>query len=89
MSAWEIKTGWWAYDGIRGKHNKTNAIFRYRMETPFAAWRISNMTQIDDHHIVCQVGSDQICIIDPLDRRIALIDRGREPVVLRAKSAGQ
>jgi len=78
---WEMQSGFWPVEGIRGKTKKGDLRFRYSMETPFVAWNVRNATQLQGDLVVFQLGGDQICILHPQSRRIALIARGKGPIV--------
>jgi hypothetical protein len=55
----------------------------YLTQTPIINWPIRNGTQIAGDYGVFQLGKDQICILDPEKKRIALIARGFGPVVAK------
>jgi hypothetical protein len=57
--------------------------FRFALETPFAMWPVRHATQISDDMVIFQLGNDQICLLRPYSRQIALIARGHSPVVAR------
>lgn len=79
---WEFSSGFWAAQGLRGKNRETGETFRFAWETPFANWIVRNVIQLPDERVVFQLGYDQICLLDPESKRIALLARGRGPAVL-------
>jgi hypothetical protein len=80
-SAWEFRTGFWASEGLRGQNQETNEKVRFALEVPFAAWPVRNATHLEGGYVVFQLGKDQICLLHADSRRLALITRGRGPVV--------
>jgi hypothetical protein len=84
-SVWEYETGFWPAEGIRGNSDRPNSAFLYAMEMPVAWWYVRNATHIEGDYVVFQLGYDQICILQPQDKKIALIARGRGPVVAKDK----
>ncbi|MGB3694427.1 MAG: hypothetical protein WBG70_18650 [Spirulinaceae cyanobacterium] len=85
-SDWEYRTIVWAAGGIIGNNQKENSGFQFAIETPFAAWRVSNATHLEGDAVVFQLGDNQVCILQPQEKIIALIARGKEPVVVKPKS---
>jgi len=83
-SEWTYRTGFWALEGIRGESSE-NQTFRYAMEMPLAMWEIRNATHLEGDYVVFQLGRNQICILQPQLKKIALIARGKGPVVVVAK----
>lgn len=79
---WDFYSGFWAAQGLRGKNNETGERLRFAWEIPFANWIVRNAIQLPDDRIVFQLGYDQICLLDPETKRIALLVRGRGPAVL-------
>jgi len=55
----------------------------YWVHTPFVQWPVRNGTHIAGDYGVFLLGKDQICIMDPEKKRIALIARGFGPVVAK------
>ncbi|MDB6028221.1 MAG: hypothetical protein JWM68_4444 [Verrucomicrobiales bacterium] len=78
---WDFVTGFWAAEGIHGKNSRTGERLHCSFETPFLNWFIRNGTQLPNEQVVFQLGKDQICILDPKFKTIALVARGRGPVV--------
>jgi len=73
-----------AEGAISGINPSENLRFRFSLETPFALWRVSHATHISGDFAVFQLGTDQICILQPQEKKIALITRGTSPVVKKA-----
>ena len=84
-SPWEFETGYWPADGIRGRSDEPNSEFQYALETPISWWYVGSATHIEGDYVVFQFGDDQICILQPQDKKIALIARGRGPIVAKDK----
>ena len=82
-SDWEFRTGFWPIEGIRGENEKEGAEFHFSLEIPFVAWEVRNAIHIEGDRIVFQLGDNQICILAPESRRIALITRGKGPIVAK------
>lgn len=81
---WEYRTGFWPVEGIQGENKIQQSRFRFSMETPFASWSVRNATHLTGEVVVFQLGKDQICALHPQTKRIALLVRGKGPIVVRA-----
>ena len=88
-SDWDFRTGFWPVEGLSGDNEKTGERVRFSLELPFAAWAVRNATQITGDYVVAQLGDDQICIIHPESRRMALIGRGKGPIVAKPKQSNK
>ena len=86
-SDWEFRTGFWAAEGIKGTNKKSGAKVHYALETPYAFWQVRNGTQIEGDMVVFQLGKSQICALHPESRRIALLSRGKGPIVAKRGAA--
>ncbi|WP_414550765.1 hypothetical protein [Anabaena sp. CCY 0017] len=82
---WEYRLSYWSAGGITGENKSENLSFQFALETPFAWWRVSHATHLEGDFVVFQLGKDQICILHPEQRKIALIVRGTQPVVVKAQ----
>ncbi len=82
---WNYETSVWAAGGIRGYNKQEDLGFHWAIEIPFAVWRIFNGTHLEGDFVVFQLGKDQICILQPQEEKIALIARGKEPLVASPK----
>lgn len=80
-SPWSMWAGFWAAEGISGRREDSGERFRYSLETPFVQWRVRNATHLRRDLVLFQLGDDQICLLDPLGKQIALVTRGQGPVV--------
>ena len=85
-----IKQGYHAYASRQDKEGsyipqqyEQDSYARYMILTPFIQWSIRNGTHIAGDYGVFLLGKDQICIMDPEKKRIALIARGFGPVVAK------
>lgn len=82
QSDWSVRTGFWPIEGMRLKNTKTGQELRFAWETPFSQWNVRNAVHLPDDHVIFQLGSDQICVLEPATRRIALLARGYGPAVI-------
>jgi hypothetical protein len=78
---WDYYVSVWAADGITGYSKSEDLKFGFSLETPFVFWRVSNATHLKGDFVVFQLGADQICILHPQQKKLALIARGSQPVV--------
>lgn len=84
-SDWTFRTGFWPIEGFRGSNQKSGEKIYFSLETPFVAWIVRSATQLPDDEVVFQLGDDQICLLEPSTKKIALIVRGQGPVVVLPK----
>ena len=79
-SGWEFYFGWMAgrLDGDNAKEGRRVYV---SLETPFVTWPVHYPTQLPSGQVIFQFGRNQICILDPNERKIALLVKGRWPVV--------
>ena len=73
-----------ASNGIGGKNIQDGSEFRFSFETLFHTWAIRQETHIAGDFVVFQLDEDQICILHPQTKKIALITCGKSPVVAEA-----
>lgn len=83
-SGWEFYFGWMA-GGLYG-NNKDGRALNVGLETPFLKWPVQYPTQLPNGQVVFQLGTNQICVIDPNVRKVALLAKGRCPVVIVTES---
>jgi hypothetical protein len=85
-SDWDFYIRYLQGRGIAGLRNRElgQLEFEFTLETPFAHWPVRHATHLPGDFVVFQLGDDQICILHPHDRLIALVTRGREPFVVAA-----
>lgn len=81
-SDWTFRTGFWPIEGFRGENKKTGEKIYFSLETPFVAWIARNATQLPGDYVIFQLGDDQICLLEPSIKKIALLARGQGPVVV-------
>jgi hypothetical protein len=82
---WHIGTSTWAIEGLRGKNKKSGKFIWLTLETPFLMWSITKATILPEDQVVCQVGENQIVLIDLNTSHIGLITFGKGPVVVIEK----
>lgn len=80
-SSWEFDLGFWPFEGIYATERATGEVRSWGLETPMVEWSVRNAVQLEGDRLVFQLGRDQICVLDPETRRIALIARGFGPLV--------
>ncbi len=85
QSSWKFRTGFWSIEGLRGKNQKTGENIYFSLETPFVRWVVRNATHLPEDFIVFQLGENQICLFEVATKKIALLMRGRGPVVVLPK----
>jgi hypothetical protein len=79
-SGWQFSFGWMA-GRLDGENAKAGKNLGLSLETPFAVWLVSFPTQLPSGQVVFQLGRNQICVLDPNERKVALIAKGRSPVI--------
>jgi hypothetical protein len=84
-SDWNFRSGFWAIEGFSGENQAKHAGLHFSLETPFAQWVVRNATHLPSDKVVLQLGENQICILDPDSKRIALLTHGRGPVAVIPK----
>lgn len=82
---WNYQTVFWAAGGIMGSNKIDRSNFNFGLETPFVWWYVRYATHIEGDYAVFQLGEDEIYILQPQEKKIALITRGRSPVVVEPK----
>lgn len=82
-----FSAGFWPVEGLRGKDPVSGKEIRFAYETPFGAWTVRNAVLLPSDKVLFQLGNDQICGFSPVDRRVALLWRGRGPVPVIEKDA--
>jgi uncharacterized protein YhhL (DUF1145 family) len=78
---WDYYTSVFAGGGFSGINRTTRESVHFALETPFALWSISHATHLTGDLVVFQLGRDQICLLHPPTQRLALVARGKNPVV--------
>ncbi len=72
--------------GFEGGPKLNAEKIRLSLHTPFASWRVSNVTVLPGNQAVFQFGR-QICVFDPASRRLGLIAKGQGPLVMIVRSS--
>lgn len=84
-SEWRFESGFWPLEGLSGRNSGTREQFHLSLETPLVRWPVRDVVQLEGDLLVFQLGRDQICLLDPHGKRIALLARGRGLVVARPR----
>lgn len=79
-SGWEFYFGWMA-GRLQGDNSMTDRSLLVSLDTPFLRWPVFCPTQLPSGQVIFQLGSNQVCILDPDERKVALLAKGRWPVV--------
>jgi hypothetical protein len=80
-SEWSFETGFWPVEGMIAENEERGQRFHFAWETPFSQWSIRNAIQLPNDDVIFQLGDNQICILEPETKRIALLTKGRGPAV--------
>ena len=79
------KSGWKfqfnGRDGLWGENPKDGRTLDLPLDEIFDWWDVHDPTQLPGGQVVFQLGSNQICILDPNERKIARLAKGRWPVI--------
>lgn len=78
-SAWSFRTGFWAVQGLSGSNARTGESLNFSYETLFRQWCIRNAVRLPSDHVLFQLGWDQICLLEPGTRKVALLWPGKGP----------
>jgi len=78
---WEVNAGAWAAEGLHATQAATHRDVHVALETPFLAWYSRCPSVLPNDLVVYQL-DDQIVLLDLNTRRIALLARGRSPLVV-------
>lgn len=81
-SKWKFRAGFWPVDGLRAENKETKETIKFSYETPFGAWMVRNAFHLPSDKVLFQLGRDQICLFDPMSRKISLLCHGRGPVAV-------
>ena len=79
-----VRAGFWPLEGLSVEEGE-KLLAWVAWETPFEAWAARSATELEDGFVVYQLGSDQIALLDPVNRTIGLLARGRCPVVVEER----
>lgn len=78
---WEVRTGFWAGQGLEVQNTTTMENIRLALETPFLQWVARNATVLPHDEIVFQLDG-QICVFNRPAARLGQLASGRGPVVV-------
>ena len=81
---WNVRTGFWAFEGLLARNEETGERINAALETSFLEWYARNATVLPSDKVVYQLG-DQIVLLDLNTRKIGLVTIGRGPVVVLDK----
>lgn len=85
-SQWEFRSGYDASFRLRGnKEGMPGEYIELSCDMPRAYWHIKNATHLPGDIVIFQLGDDQICLLDANRGKLALLARGRGPVVVVPK----
>ncbi|MFT5906715.1 MAG: hypothetical protein ACI9E1_002327 [Cryomorphaceae bacterium] len=84
-----LSSDYWKDFYLLGYSSVQGQIVSLSLRTPFATWYTNNAIHLAADFMVFQLGHDQICILHPESNRIALIARGKGPVVVRPKKTSK
>lgn len=87
VSQWEFWAGFWPIEGLLASRKQVGDQLRFSYETPFGAWAVRNAVHLPTDKVLFQLGEDQICGFDPVERRVALLWHGRGPVAVIDKES--
>lgn len=86
-SDWDFSWAHWPVIGVMGRNDKQ--FFRMAFETPFGGWSPYRVIHLPGDKLIVQLGVRQICIVDPLNRKIALLRKGHGPLALLKEQLNQ
>ena len=78
---WNIRTGFWAAQGLEFWNTETEEFYSIALETPFAQWYVRSATVLPGDEVVFQLGN-QICLFSRPTHKLTLLTRGTSPVVI-------
>lgn len=78
---WKVRTGFWSAEGLKATNEVTSQSYQIALETPFLAWSSRNASVLPGSMVIYQLGK-QVVLLDLAERRMALLARGRGPLVV-------
>jgi hypothetical protein len=81
-SLWKFRAGFWPAEGLTGKQEDSNEQVKVAFETPFVRWAVRDAVHLPTDKVLFQLGENQICVYDPITRRVALVVKGRGPIAV-------
>jgi len=85
QSGWQFHFGWMA-GRLHGENATNGRNVLVSLETPFLRWPVYCPAQLPSGQVIFQLGGNQICILDPDERKVALLAKGRWPVMTLKES---
>lgn len=79
---WDVFADFWAAGGLVATEISTRKKVKLAYDTPLKSWPIRNPTYLPSDQVLFQLGKDQICIFDPITRKVALLTKGRGAVAV-------
>lgn len=79
-SPWVVGADFFAEGGLGGGRQDKREHFRIAYATPFGSWRIRNVTLLPGDLVLFQAGEHDICVFDPVSRKLAVAARGECPL---------
>ena len=79
-SGWQFHFGWMA-GRLHGENTINGRNVLVSLETPFVQWPVFCPTQLPSGQVIFQLGRNQICVLDPDERKVALLAKGRWPAI--------
>jgi hypothetical protein len=93
QSPWRFSAGFSVGWGLHGVRENGQERMRFAVETPLVTWSFRYLFHLPGDKVLFQLGRRQICVLDPVARKMAIVAYGRAPVavmkedVLSASSA--
>lgn len=84
-SHWTFDSGFYPIEGLSGTNDSTHDHMFFSYETPFGQWAVRNAMQLPGDLVLFQLGENQICVVDPNLKKVALLAHGRGPVAVISK----
>lgn len=81
-SPWEFRTGFWPAEGLSGRNSETGERVRLAFETLPLRWAARNAVHLPGNLVLFQLDWYQICIYEAAAGKVALLQRGRGPLVV-------
>lgn len=80
-SGWEFRTGFWPVQGLKAENTISGERVQIAYETMLLRWNARNAYHVPGDIVIFQLGADQVCAFNPQTRQLALIAKGRGPIV--------
>ncbi len=79
VTNWEYRPDW---IGLEAINKKTKERLYVSFDLLFTHWEVQRFIHLPSDYLILQLGSRQICLLDPWKRKIALITHGRGPIAV-------